>query len=324
MAEPLVDRLKRVLAGRYTIERELGRGGMALVFVAHDHRHDRTVALKLLQPEITSAITAERFLREIKITARLQHPNILGLFDSGAEDGFCYYVMPLVEGVTLRDRLEREQLSLDEAFRIATDVGSALAYAHSRSVIHRDIKPENILFSAGRAMLTDFGLARAVSEGQRSITVAGMSLGTPPYMSPEQALGLETIDHRSDIYALGCVLFEMVAGRPPFVGNSATQMIQQHVQVPPPPVRNFRPDAPPALDAVLQRALAKAPDDRYQSADEMLAALQQVQAPSAAAAPAPAAAPTATAGAGNPRLPMLIGIAVIVVAVIAVILLALV
>ena len=276
--QDILPRLEKVLTGRYAIERELGRGGMALVYLARDLRHDRTVALKLLQPEITSALTAERFLREIRITARLNHPNILGLFDSGAEDGFCYYVMPHLEGQTLRDRLEQEgRFAIADAIHIASEIGSALGYAHAQGVIHRDIKPENILFSAGRPLLTDFGLARAVSESQRNITVAGMSLGTPPYMSPEQAQGLDTIDHRSDIYALGCALFEMVSGRPPFVGNSAAQLIKQHVQDTPPLVRTFRPEAPESLDVVLQRALAKKPEDRFQTAEDMLAALRGIQ-----------------------------------------------
>jgi serine/threonine-protein kinase len=250
---------------------------MAIVYLANDLRHDRTVAIKLLQPDITSSLTAERFLREIRITARLQHPNILGLFDSGAEGGFCYYVMPYVEGETLRERLEREgRLGLPEAIAVATDLSAALSYAHSRSVVHRDIKPENVLFSAGKAMLADFGLARALSEGQRTITVAGVSLGTPAYMSPEQAQGLEGIDHRSDIYALGCVVFETVAGQPPFTGPGMGRIIQQHVQTPPPPVQQFRPDAPASLAAVLQKALAKDPAARFQSADDLLAAMRRV------------------------------------------------
>jgi serine/threonine-protein kinase len=284
-----------VLAGRYAIARELGRGGMAIVYLANDLRHDRTVAIKLLQSDITSALTAERFLREIRITARLQHPNILGLFDSGAEAGFCYYVMPYVEGETLRERMEREgRLDLTEAIGVATDLSAALSYAHSRSVVHRDIKPENVLFSAGKAMLADFGLARALSEGQRTITVAGVSLGTPAYMSPEQAQGLENIDHRSDIYALGCVVFETVAGQPPFTGPGMGRIIQQHVQMPPPSLRQLRSDAPAALDAVLQKALAKDPNARFQSADEMLAAMRRI-AGGEATDPAPGSpAPRAT------------------------------
>lgn len=286
MQDSLRPKLQAVLAGRYAIERELGRGGMAIVYLANDLRHDRTVAIKLLQPEITSSLTAERFLREIRITARLQHPNVLGLFDSGAEAGFCYYVMPYVEGETLRERLERQgPLALSEAIGVAADLCGALAYAHSRGVIHRDIKPENVLFSAGKAMLADFGLARAISEGQRSITVAGMSLGTPPYMSPEQAQGLEQIDHRSDLYALGCVLFETIAGRPPFAGPSIGRVIQQHLQSPPPSLRDLRPDTPAGLDAAIQRALAKDPAARFQSADEMLGAIRGATGSAALAGP---------------------------------------
>ncbi|HEV8150773.1 MAG TPA: serine/threonine-protein kinase, partial [Gemmatimonadales bacterium] len=252
MNDPLLHRFQTLLQGRYAIERELGRGGMATVYLARDLRHGRTVAIKLLQPEITTSLTAERFLREIQITAKLQHPNILGLFDSGAEEGLCYYVMPHVEGDNLRDRLLWEKrLPVNTAMEVAIEICSALAYAHSRGVVHRDIKPENILFSAGHAIVADFGIARAVSEGQRTITAVGIPLGTPPYMSPEQAQGLDHIDHRSDLYAVGCVLFEMVAGRPPFVGVSIGKVIQQHLQTPPPSVREFQPEAPAALDPIL-------------------------------------------------------------------------
>ena len=279
MNDPLLQRFQSVLEGRYAIERELGRGGMATVYLAKDLRHGRTVAIKLLQPEITTSLTAERFLREIQITAKLQHPNILTLFDSGAEEGLCYYVMPHVEGESLRDRLLWEkQLAIDTAVNVATEVCSALAYAHSRGVVHRDIKPENILFSAGHAIVADFGIARAVSEGQRAITAVGIPLGTPPYMSPEQAQGLDNIDHRSDLYALACMLFEMVAGRPPFVGVSIGKVIQQHLQSPPPSVREFRPDAPASLDPILGKALVKDPAGRYQTAEEMLGALRLVAA----------------------------------------------
>jgi eukaryotic-like serine/threonine-protein kinase len=275
----LLERFQTMLQGRYAIERELGRGAMATVYLAKDLRHQRTVAIKLLQPEITTSLTAERFLREIQITAKLQHPNILGLFDSGAEDGLCYYVMPHVEGESLRDRLLWEKtLPVDGSVQVALEVLSALAYAHSRGVVHRDIKPENILFSAGHAIVADFGIARAVSEGQRSITAVGIPLGTPPYMSPEQAQGLDNIDLRSDIYAVGCMIFEMISGRPPFVGMSVGKVIQQHLQAPPPKVRDFRADAPEALDGILARALMKDRDARYQSAEEMADALRMVAA----------------------------------------------
>jgi len=277
--DPLLQRFQALLQGRYAIERELGRGGMATVYLARDLRHGRTVAIKLLQPEITTSLTAERFLREIQITAKLQHPNILGLFDSGAEEGLCYYVMPHIEGDNLRDRLLWEKrFPVPTAVEVASEICSALAYAHSRGVVHRDIKPENILFSAGHAIVADFGIARAVSEGQRSITAVGIPLGTPPYMSPEQAQGLDHIDHRSDLYALGCVLFEMVAGRPPFVGVSIGKVIQQHLQTPAPSVREFQPEAPLSLDPILQKALVKDPAGRYQTAEEMLGALRLVAA----------------------------------------------
>jgi serine/threonine-protein kinase len=311
MADTSFKKFQDVLAGRYAIERELGRGGMAIVYLANDLRHDRTVAIKLLQPDITSALTAERFLREIRITARLQHPNILGLFDSGAEAGFCYYVMPYVEGETLRERLEREgRFELPEAVAVATDLSAALSYAHSRGVVHRDLKPENVLFSAGKAMLADFGLARALSEGQRTITVAGMSLGTPAYMSPEQAQGAEGIDHRSDIYALGCIIFETVAGQPPFTGPGVGRIIQQHVQNPPPPVRQFRPDAPAALDAVLQKALAKDPAARFQSADDMLTSIRRVSGGDAETAPASG---TPSAGSDRRLVYLMGGVAVLAI-----------
>jgi serine/threonine protein kinase len=333
--DPLLQRFQALLEGRYAIERELGRGGMATVYLARDLRHGRTVAIKLLQPEITTSLTAERFLREIQITAKLQHPNILGLFDSGAEEGLCYYVMPHVEGESLRDRLLWEkQLAVDTAVDVAAEVCSALAYAHSRGVVHRDIKPENILFSAGHAIVADFGIARAISEGQRSITAVGIPLGTPPYMSPEQAQGLDNIDHRSDLYALACVLFEMVAGRPPFVGVSLGKVIQQHLQSPPPSVREFRPDAPAALDPILGKALVKDPGGRYQTAEEMLGALRLVAAAETlersmpgSTREAPAAAPgtlpaSATAAPAQRGLILLLGaVALVAVAALVVVLL---
>jgi len=223
----VTQRLTTALAERYTIERELGAGGMATVYLAHDLKHDRHVALKVLRPELAAVIGADRFLKEIKVTANLQHPHILGLIDSGEVDGLLYYVMPSVEGESLRDRLNHEQqLPVAEAVRIATEVASALDYAHRHQVIHRDIKPENILLHDGRALVVDFGIALAVSSASGTrMTETGMSLGTPHYMSPEQAMGEREITARSDVYALGAILYEMLVGEPPFTGPTAQAII---------------------------------------------------------------------------------------------------
>lgn len=273
-------RFQTLLAGQYTIERELGRGGMATVYLARDLRHDRAVAIKLLQPELTTAATAERFLREIQIIARLQHPHILTLIDSGARDGLVYYVMPHVEGESLRDRLLWErQCNIEQAVQVARQVAAALQYAHDRGVIHRDIKPENILLSAGQAILADFGIARAIRDSSyQTITAVGLPLGTPAYMSPEQAAGRSEVDPRSDIYSLGCVLFEMLAGRPPFVAQTVSKVLQMHLTEPPPPISTCRSAAPQQLDEILNRALAKEPSDRFQTAAEFAAALGLVEA----------------------------------------------
>ena len=219
------ERLERGLQGRYAIERELGQGGMALVFLARDLRHERKVALKVLRPEISAEIGAERFLREIKMAAGLTHPHILPVYDSGEADGLLFYVMPNMEGRSLRERLDRQrQLPLDEALRITREVAAALDYAHRHQVVHRDIKPENILLHEGAAMVADFGIGKALS-GNGSITQTGMALGTPAYMSPEQAGGETDIDGRSDLYSLGCVLYEMLSGEPPFTGPTAQAII---------------------------------------------------------------------------------------------------
>jgi serine/threonine protein kinase len=219
----LLARLSATLAGRYTIERELGRGGMAHVFLAHDLRHDRSVALKVLRPELAAALGPERFLREIALAAPLAHPHILALLDSGDADGLLYYVMPHVEGESLRARLDREsQLPLDDTLRIGQEVAGALDYAHRHQVVHRDIKPENILFQDGLAVVADFGIARAlIGAGTRPLTQSGLTVGTPSYMSPEQAAGDAQVDGRSDVYSLGCVLYEMLAGEPPYTGATA-------------------------------------------------------------------------------------------------------
>src|SRR5262245_16041275 len=221
------DQLNTGLDGRYAIERELGAGGMATVYLARDLKHDRRVALKVLRPELAAVIGADRFLAEIKTTANLQHPHILSLFDSGNAAGQLFYVMPYVEGETLRARLQREtQLPVADAVRLATEVASALEYAHKRGVVHRDIKPENILLQDGGALVADFGIALAVQQaGDERMTQTGMSLGTPHYMSPEQAMGQKTIDARSDIYALGAITYEMLIGEPPFTGPSAQSIV---------------------------------------------------------------------------------------------------
>jgi len=274
----LIDPLARVqaaLAGRYTIERELGRGGMATVYLAQDRKHHRQVAIKVLKPELAAALGPERFLREIDTAARLTHPHILPLHDSGEAAGLLYYVMPYVEGETLRDRLEREgQLPLEEAVRITREVASALSYAHSHDVVHRDIKPENILLSGGEAVVADFGIARAITAAARGqLTETGIAIGTPGYMSPEQGAASARVDERSDIYSLGCVLYEMLAGEPPFTGPSAESIVRQHLAAAPPRVSAMRAAVPPAIEEAIVRALAKTPADRFATAADFVEAL---------------------------------------------------
>jgi eukaryotic-like serine/threonine-protein kinase len=270
-----IERLTAALADRYRIERELGQGGMATVYLAEDLKHDRKVAIKALRPELAAALGAERFLAEVKITARLDHPHILTLIDSGAADGTLFYVMPFVRGESLRTRLAREQqLGVDEALTITRQIASALDYAHRQGVIHRDIKPENILLHEGEAILTDFGIALAVSEaGGDRLTGTGLSLGTPSYMSPEQAAGDRHTDARSDIYALGVVTYEMLAGEPPMTGPSAQAIIAKLMTERPTSLRVLRETVPPAVDAAVMRALAKAPVDRFATAREFADAL---------------------------------------------------
>jgi len=270
VTEPFA-RLAEALADRYRIERELGAGGMATVYLAHDLRHDRRVALKVLRPELAAVIGAARFLAEIRTTANLQHPHILPLFDSGEVGGLVFYVMPYVEGDTLRDRLTAEkQLSIPEAVRIASEVAGALDYAHRHGVIHRDIKPENILLHDGRALVADFGIALAASrtEGGARMTETGMSLGTPHYMSPEQALGERTLDARTDVYALGCVLYEMLTGEPPFTGPTAQAIIAKVMSSDPEPVTTLRKTVPEFVAEAVATAIQKLPADRFTSARE--------------------------------------------------------
>jgi serine/threonine-protein kinase len=273
--------LERGLAGRYHLERELGEGGMAVVFLAQDLRHDRKVALKVLRPDLSAAIGAERFLREIKLAAGLTHPHILPVYDSGEAGGLLFYVMPNMEGRSLRERLERErQLPLADALAITREVASALDYAHRHQVVHRDIKPENILLHEGSAMVADFGIGKALS-GDGSLTQTGMVVGTPTYMSPEQASGDTDVDGRSDLYSLGCVLYEMLTGEPPFSGATPQAIMAKRFVSPVPHVRVTR-DVPQAVDDALARVLARTPADRFPTAARFLETLRQAEGSSAA------------------------------------------
>ena len=270
-----IDRLTAALADRYRIDRELGAGGMATVYLAHDLRHDRDVAVKVLHPDLGAALGGERFLSEIKTTAKLQHPHILPLLDSGDADGLLYYVMPLVTGETLRTRLEREQqLPVHEAVRIAREVASALDYAHRQNVIHRDIKPENILLHDGQAIVADFGISLAVQQaGGQRMTQTGLSLGTPSYMSPEQAMGERAIDARSDVYALGALTYEMLAGEPPFTGPTVQAIVAKVMSSEPVPITSLRKSVPANVAAAVHSALEKLPADRCESAKAFAEAL---------------------------------------------------
>jgi Tol biopolymer transport system component len=289
----LLGRLQSALIDRYRLDREIGAGGMATVYLAQDVRHDRQVALKVLRPELAAVIGAERFLAEIKLTANLQHPHILPLFDSGEADGFLYYVMPFVEGETLRDRLNRErQLPVPEAVRITIEVAGALDYAHRHGVVHRDIKPENILLHEGQALVADFGIALAASKaGGSRMTETGMSLGTPHYMSPEQAMGEREITARSDVYALGAVLYEMLTAEPPFTGATAQAVVARVVTESPRPLVPQRHTIPPHVEAAALTALEKLPADRFASAADFADALKDKGYVATAAASAISAAP---------------------------------
>jgi len=287
----ITERLHAAIADRYRLERELGQGGMATVWLAEDLKHDRRVALKVLKPELAAVLGAERFVAEIKTTAALQHPHILPLFDSGSAGGFLFYVMPYIEGETLRGRLDREkQLGIEDAVRIAREVADALDYAHRQGVIHRDIKPENILLHDGRPMVADFGIALAVSAAAGGrMTETGLSLGTPYYMSPEQATAEKEITARSDVYSLASVLYEMLTGNPPHVGVSAQQIIMKIITEPVAPVTAMRRSVPPNVAAAVARALEKLPADRFDSAKAFSDALANRAFTSAAIAVAPVA-----------------------------------
>ncbi len=268
----LRDRLQDALTGRYELVRELARGGNGVVFLAEDLKHERSVALKVLRPELTETLGAERFLREIRIAARLNHPNIVSLIDSGEAGGLLYYVMFHVEGESLRDRLDREgQLPVDEALRIAREVGEALSYAHDRGVIHRDVKPGNILFEAGHALVADFGIAKALrNAGGERLTETGLAIGTPSYMSPEQASGTETIDQRADVYGLACVLYEMLGGEVPFTGPTPQTILARKMMEKPPSLRVVRDTVPRAVESAINRALSPTAADRQAGVEEFL------------------------------------------------------
>jgi len=268
------------ISDRYTVRRPLGRGGMAAVYLAHDTRYDRDVAIKVMHSEIANGVGADRFLREIAVAAKLTHPHIVPLLDSGAADGTLWFAMPVVEGQSLRERLDREhQLPTADAVRIAIDVAGALAYAHAHGVIHRDIKPENVLLSSGSAVVADFGLAKGLeAAGGESLTNTGIAVGTALYMSPEQATGADVVDGRSDIYSLGCMLYEMLTGEPPYVGKTVQAVIAKRFSDPVPSPRRLRTTISPALDDIVMRALAKSPADRYQTAAAFGDALAQAMA----------------------------------------------
>jgi serine/threonine protein kinase/tetratricopeptide (TPR) repeat protein len=273
----LRDQFQKTLGDAYTIERELGGGGMARLFVAREAALGRMVVLKVLPPELSGELSAERFRREVQVAAALQHPHIVPVLAADGNAGVLYYTMPFVEGESLRIRLDREpQLRLAEAVQLAREIAEALAYAHARGIVHRDVKPANILLSGGHAMLTDFGIAKAMADARReTLTATGLSLGTPQYMAPEQASGERDVDGRADVYAVGCILYEMLAGQPPFSGPTAQSVVAQHMTAPFPQVRHSRPDVPAAIDDVIKKASAKSPADRYPSASALAKALEE-------------------------------------------------
>jgi Tol biopolymer transport system component len=306
----LLERLKVALVDRYTIERELGLGGMATVYLAEDIRHHRKVAVKVLRSDIAAALGPERFLQEIEIAAQLQHPNILPLYDSGEADGFLFYVMPHIEGPSLREKLGKEgELPIADAVRILRDVVDALTEAHARGVVHRDIKPENILLSGRHALVTDFGVAKAVSEatGRAKLTTAGVALGTPAYMAPEQASADPHLDQRVDIYAVGAVAYELLTGRPVFMGTTPQMILSAHMTEPVQPVTKHRDTVPAALESVVMRCLEKRPADRWQSAEELLPQLEVLATPSGGVTPTDTRPVAATVGGRRWLVPTVFG-----------------
>jgi serine/threonine-protein kinase len=301
VTDPL-DRLRSALGDRYAVERQVGEGGMATVYLARDLKHERTVAVKVLRPELSASLGGDRFLREIRVAATLQHPNSLALYDSGEAGGLLYYVMPFVEGESLRDRLNKEQqLPLADALRIAREAAEALQYAHERGIVHRDIKPENILLLGGHALVADFGIARAIEAGGEKLTQTGMAVGTPHYMSPEQALGSEHVDARSDVYSLGCVLYELLIGQPPFGGPNAMAIMARHSMEVVPSLQVVRASVPDEVEDAIMQALEKTPADRYQTMKEFAEALSEAEAEAAMARTAQRRASTAARRASGQR-----------------------
>ncbi|MBA3645868.1 MAG: protein kinase [Gemmatimonadaceae bacterium] len=286
MTGPL-ERLRAALSDRYSVEREVGAGGMATVYLADDLKHGRKVAVKVLRPELAAALGPDRFPREIRILARLQHPHILPLLDSGEVEGILYYTMPYIDGESLRQRIDREgALPVHEAVRITRDVADALASAHALGILHRDIKPGNVMLSGRHALVMDFGIAKAVSDaGGDTLTTVGVAVGTPVYMSPEQATGSDDVDARSDIYALGILAYEMLTGRPPFQGKNSQAILSAQILDKPDPVTEKRPTVSSALEQVVMRCLEKAPSDRYQTTEELIPILESLGTPSGGITP---------------------------------------
>ena len=317
MAE-IPDRLSAALGDRYRLDREVGQGGMATVYLAQDLKHNRRVALKVLRPELAAALGPERFVREVETVAQLQHPHILPLFDSGEADGFLYYVMPFVDGESLRQRLKREgRIPIHEAVRILREVVDALAHAHQNGIVHRDIKPDNVMLSGRHAVVTDFGVAKAVSAaGTDKLTTVGVALGTPTYMAPEQAMGETNLDQRADIYSVGALAYELLTGSPPFDKPTAQALLSAHVLEKPTPPAERRPDISPPLSDLVMRCLEKEKDARYQTAEEMLPALEVLGTPSGGVTPTHTRPLPAThrRPKRGPLVPLIAGAAVVVLA----------
>ncbi|MFQ5550544.1 MAG: protein kinase [Gemmatimonadales bacterium] len=306
-----LERLRAALADRYEVQQKLGQGGMAIVYLANDLKHERPVALKVLRPDLAAALGPERFLREVKIAAQLHHPHILPLYDSGEADGFLYYVMPYESGQSLREKLAKEgELPIEEAVRLLREIADALAHAHEHGLVHRDIKPDNVMLSGRHALVTDFGVAKAVSEAQAQdgITTAGVALGTPAYMAPEQAAADPHVDHRADIYAFGVLAYELLTGVTPFSGGTPAQILAAHISEQPTPLSQQRSTVPAQLETLVMRCLAKRPSDRWQSAEELVPLLEAVVTPSGGTVPV-----TAMSAPGAPRKGWTIGAAAAVV-----------